>query len=144
VVGPAPQLGTDAPEVALKALDGKDVKLSAFETKKPVLVVFWAAWCPEATRAIKEINKDRQAYKDAGVEILTIATDKDVKAVSSYEKIQKIVLPTVHDADKKVQNAYGITIVPTVCLVDKAGKVVQYYKVFRGKDKLLADVKALK
>ena len=120
------------------------MKLSSFETKKPVLVVFWAAWCPDSTRAIKEINKDYQAYKDAGVEIYTVATDPQVNTVTSYEKIQKIVLPTVNDADKKVQNSYGITIVPTVCLVDKAGKVAQFHKDYPGKDKLLAEITALK
>jgi alkyl hydroperoxide reductase subunit AhpC len=107
-------------------------------------VIFWAAWCADSTRAIKEINKEYEAYKKSGVEVLTVAIDKDAKAITNFTKIQKIALPVVQDADKKLQAGYGITMVPATYIVDTKGKVAVYHKDYPGNRKLLEEIKALK
>src|SRR5207249_9004917 len=39
-------LGTKAPVVAVEDLDGKSVDLGQYLGKQPVLLEFWATWCP--------------------------------------------------------------------------------------------------
>ncbi len=39
-------IGTKAPAVAVEDLDGKPVDLGAYLGKQPVLLEFWATWCP--------------------------------------------------------------------------------------------------
>ena len=39
-------VGTKAPEAAVQTLDGKPANISQFNGKTPVLVEFWATWCP--------------------------------------------------------------------------------------------------
>ena len=39
-------IGTRAPAVALEDLDGKPVDLGRYVGTQPVLLEFWATWCP--------------------------------------------------------------------------------------------------
>jgi len=39
-------IGTKAPAVAVEDLDGKPVDLGVYVGKQPVLLEFWATWCP--------------------------------------------------------------------------------------------------
>ncbi len=43
--GPAPRVGAEAPDFTLKDLSGNEVKLSSYRGK-PVMINFWATWCP--------------------------------------------------------------------------------------------------
>ena len=43
-------------DFTLPDLDGRPVTLGRYLGKKPVLLVFWATWCPECKAAIPEIN----------------------------------------------------------------------------------------
>src|SRR5215467_1998329 len=40
------ELGSTAPGAKVSTLDGKDVDLSAYIGKTPVLMEVWAVWCP--------------------------------------------------------------------------------------------------
>ena len=40
------EVGKTAPVVTVQSLDGKDVSLDQFIGKKPVIMEFWATWCP--------------------------------------------------------------------------------------------------
>jgi len=39
-------IGTRAPAVVVADLDGKSVDLGSYVGKQPVLLEFWATWCP--------------------------------------------------------------------------------------------------
>ena len=45
-----------AADFTLPDLDGRPVTLGPLLGKTPVLLVFWATWCPECKAAIPEIN----------------------------------------------------------------------------------------
>src|SRR6185437_12785637 len=40
------EVGSKAPAAAVETLDGKPADLSQFIGKTPVLIEFWATWCP--------------------------------------------------------------------------------------------------
>ncbi|HEY4139267.1 MAG TPA: thioredoxin domain-containing protein, partial [Casimicrobiaceae bacterium] len=40
------QIGSTAPDAKVSTLDGKDADLSQYVGKTPVLIEFWATWCP--------------------------------------------------------------------------------------------------
>ena len=39
-------IGTTAPAITIETLEGTPVDLSTVIGKKPVLIEFWATWCP--------------------------------------------------------------------------------------------------
>jgi peroxiredoxin len=76
--------------------EGKEVNLRNFANdKKLVLVVYFAAWCPNWHREMPLVKKLYEKYKDKGF---------DVIAVSEYESIEK----TKKHAD---DNSLGFTVV---------------------------------
>jgi thiol-disulfide isomerase/thioredoxin len=40
------EVGAAAPAVIVQSLDGKPVNLGSYIGKTPVLIEFWATWCP--------------------------------------------------------------------------------------------------
>jgi thiol-disulfide isomerase/thioredoxin len=40
------EVGAQAPAVTVQSLDGKQVDLSRYIGKTPMLIEFWATWCP--------------------------------------------------------------------------------------------------
>ncbi|HEY7233514.1 MAG TPA: TlpA disulfide reductase family protein, partial [Gemmatimonadaceae bacterium] len=40
------EIGSKAPAAAVETLDGKAADLSQYVGKEPVLIEFWATWCP--------------------------------------------------------------------------------------------------
>lgn len=116
----------EAPDFSLKDLDGKSFKLSSYRGN-PVLLIFSATWCPECRSEIPYFKHLYESYKSRGVEVVTIdimeKRDKVKRFAERYEIPYKILL----DETGEVAEAYGVRGVPTIVLLDKAGKVICYH-----------------
>ncbi len=98
----------EAPPFSLKNLDEKLTSLSDFRGK-PVLMIFWAAWCPSCREEIPVIEKHFSGRQDQ-VAILLLAIDGDKeKRVRRYVQKEKITLPVLLDAREKVARTFGVT-----------------------------------
>ena len=89
----------------------------------------------------------QKVYADltkAGVKVLTIDTDKSQSAMSDFVRAKKITMPVLYDAGTKLQKSYAVTSVPTVFMVDKAGKVRSIYTSYPGGKKILDEAKRYK
>src|ERR1043166_6831299 len=56
--------GSPAPAVTIDDLDGKPVDLGAVFGKKPVLLEFWATWCPICKSLLPELANVRRTFGD--------------------------------------------------------------------------------
>jgi peroxiredoxin len=123
--GPAPRVGSEAPDFTLQSLDGKEVKLSDLRGK-PVMLNFWATWCPPCRQEIPTI---RDAYKEKGesnYEVLGIATQSDRATVEAFAKELGINFPVLPDADNRVtSDLYHVLPIPTSFFIDKDG-IIRY------------------
>ena len=54
------ELGKKAPAAAMQTLDAKPANLSDYIGKQPVLIEFWATWCPNC----KELEPTMKAMYD--------------------------------------------------------------------------------
>src|SRR4249919_3633834 len=73
-------VGKQAPDLTLKTLDGKTVKLSALKGQVVVLD-FWATWCTHCVDMIPQLNGWYRSLKSKGLVVVGIAQDdeKDVR-----------------------------------------------------------------
>jgi cytochrome c biogenesis protein CcmG/thiol:disulfide interchange protein DsbE len=130
-----------APEFTLQNLNGDEVKLSDFSGKL-VFVNFWATWCPPCRAEIPGFIKMYDKYKDQGLEIIGISTDREGKEiVKQFVEKNKVNYPVLM-YDMKVISAYGgITGIPTTFIVNQKGEIVNKYVGFPGDEAFEEEIK---
>lgn len=120
-------VGQQVPDFTLHDLDGKPYSLSQYKGRIVVLL-FWAATCDVTQRYTAYLNSFYETYKPRGVVVLGI----DSHAWDTPERIRwvleerQIEFPLLRDADGKVADLFGVTVTPTVCVIDREG-VLRYW-----------------
>jgi len=119
-------VGSEAPDFALVDMQGNKHKLSDYRGQG-VFLNFWGTWCPPCKKEMPYINNQYHQYKDKGVQVLTVDIQESELAVNQFAERLKLDFPIMIDTDKEVMNTYGIDPLPATFLIDKNGKVVNYY-----------------
>jgi peroxiredoxin len=115
-----------APDFSALTLDGRAVSLADFRGQKKVVVAFWASWCgpcrlemPSLIQFYKNNHSDSSDF-----EILAVSIDEDPKDAANFATAMKLNFPVLVDPRQKMANAYGVEGIPTMFIIDKAGKVI--------------------
>mgnify|MGYP001183532179 CR=1 FL=1 len=125
--------GSDPPaDFTLPDLDGQPVALNQFLGKKPVLLVFWATWCPECKGAIPEINAMATGPLAAKLQVLGLDFRESREKVANAVKARYIRYPVLLDEKGQVARAYGVVGIPTYVLIGRDGKVAYREHVLPG------------
>lgn len=115
-----------APDFTLEQSDGKSVHLAELQGK-PVILNFWASWCPPCRAEFPELEVFAQKWKDKAV-LLSInasSTEKSDEDSRSFLSGQKVSYPVVYDHDGAVQKLYGVTSLPTTLVLDSQGRILE-------------------
>ena len=120
-------LGKDAPELEVTEWLGDDLGTMGTMKGKPVLLVFWATWCPHCRKAMPNIETGiYQKYRDAGLQVVAVTKNsrgQTTDKVKEYLAENGYTVPVAID-DGGTSRAYGVSGIPAAALVDKDGKVV--------------------
>jgi peroxiredoxin len=128
--GPAPRVGAEAPDFTLADMNGNKVTLSSLRGK-PVMVNFWATWCPPCRAEIPEIVK---LYDDTGgaaagdarpYEVLGVATQSDSPTIKAFSQEFNMSFPLLPDAEGHVVSSYHVLPIPTTFFIDRDG-IIRY------------------
>ena len=140
-------VGKPAPELALRDLDGREVKLSDYRGKV-VLLNWFASWCEPCNEEAPWFEKEMwQKLKERGVVVLGInigeKTDPPGNARLFKEK-HKISYPILMDAAADTADPWQIIKLPTNAVIDKQGKL-RYHRMgvnYNGITKLVNELLA--
>lgn len=118
-------VGKAAPGAKLETLDGKVADLAQYIGKGPVMIEFWATWCPnckELEPAMLAVQK-KYAGKVQFVGV-AVSVNESPELVRLY--VQKHGLAGVQFYDRKgtAIDAYDAPATSFVVVINKAGKVV--------------------
>ncbi len=108
------------PDFTLPDLSGNQVTLSSFKGKSPVLLTFWATWCPYCIEEMPNLVRLQKKYGDK-IKILAIDIQEPRARVISFARNRNIDLTILLDEEGDVSAAFGLVGVPTLVLIDKEG-----------------------
>ena len=112
-----------APEFALKDLNGNTITLSSLKGKV-VFLNLWATWCPPCVREIPDFIETYTEYKDKGLEIIGISVDNEGSAkVLEFVKQKKINYPVVMYTSQFIRDYMPGNAIPVTIIIDPEGKI---------------------
>ena len=120
----APQVGFSAPDFTLPNLDSQETSLSDYRGT-PVILNFWASWCPPCKAEMPAFQKAFQEYSGSDLQIITInATNQDsIAAVLSFTEEYGITMPILLDQTGFASKIYLVHSLPTTYFIGKDGIV---------------------
>lgn len=115
--------GKKAPDFSLKSLDGREHSLKSALEKGPVVAAFFKVSCPVCQFTFPFLERLYQRYGKEGVTFLGISQN-DAGDSKKFAQQYGVTFPTLLDAKGyPASNAYGLTNVPTVFLIETDGTV---------------------
>ena len=115
--------GNLAPDFSLAALDGKNYALRSLLRQGPVVAAFFKISCPVCQFTAPFLERLFQRYGGDGVTFLGISQD-DAKASAKFASEFGITFPiALDDKSYPASNAYSLSMVPTIFLIDTDGIV---------------------
>ena len=109
-----------------KDMDGKTIDLATVIGTKPVMLIFWASWCPNCKTEVPKVNELVKKYQEKGMEFIGINVghnDSERKA-RRFMDTTGMTYPVIFDNKGKISRQYGIQGVPTILVADKKGVIV--------------------
>ena len=118
-----PLIGQKAPDFTLNSVHQKNINLTAYRDGKPVIIFFWATWCPHCRVQLDMLHKNQAALQAKGVRVALVDLGENAKQVQSYISANNINMDVFLDEDASVSDAYGVIGIPTFILVNADGIV---------------------
>ena len=115
--------GNIAPGFSLKSLDGKEYSLDTLMKRGPVVAAFFKISCPVCQFTFPFLERLYKRYGSEAASFLGISQD-DVRSARKFTQEYGVTFPVLIDEDGyPISNAYGLTTVPTIFLIDNDGTV---------------------
>jgi len=118
----APQEGFAAPDFTLETYEGQSYTLSEFRGR-PVLVNFWASWCPPCRSEMPAMQRVFEDLEEQGLIVLAVnSTHQDnLGEALTFVKIRQLTFPILLDRTGSAGSLYDIRSLPTSFFIDSEG-----------------------
>ena len=114
--------GRTSPDVQLVDFDGDQFALSDYHGT-PVVLNFWASWCPNCVAEMPDFEKVHQDVKEQ-VAFIGIDQRDDRSAAEDLAHQTGVTYRLAEDPDGRVFDAFGGVGMPTTVFIDADGRVV--------------------
>ena len=118
-------LGARPAAASVESLDGKSVDLGTWVGKTPVLIEFWATWCPQCKELEPAMIAAQKKY-GARVKFLAVAVsvNQSPELVRRYAVKHALPSEVLFDRKGSATDAYDVPATSYVVVLDRSGKVV--------------------
>ncbi|GAB4415110.1 MAG: thiol-disulfide oxidoreductase ResA [Anaerolineales bacterium] len=123
---PTVQKGSPAPDFEIKYSDGRKVRLSDLRGK-PVLINFWATWCPPCRAEVPQIQNAYEKYKASGFVVVAVNVQESTSAVAKFMEDFGMTFTVAIDSSGAIGRLYRVSGIPASFFVDRDGIVREIF-----------------
>ena len=118
-------VGAQAPGAKVQTLDGKTIDIGSYVGKSPMVIEFWAFWCPNCKELEPSLTALQRKY-GSRVRFVAVAVsvNETIDRVKAYTTRKGYKHQTLYDAHGEATEAYDVPATSYVVVVDGTGKVV--------------------
>jgi len=138
----------DQPEAPAFELAGPDASIHRLADFKgqPLIVNFWATWCPPCRAEMPSMQRAWEQLQAEGIGMIAINVGEDAETVQAFLEQIPVSFPLPLDTDSKVSQRWPMRGLPTTFVVGPEGRLI--YKATGEREwddpALLEQVRALK
>ena len=135
-----------APDFTVFDAQGNEVNLSDF-SGKPIVLNFWASWCPPCKGEMPHFNEVYAEVKDDVVFVMVDLVDGQRETQAKGQKYvdnKGFAFPIYFDNEQQAANSYSISSIPTTFFIDSNGNIITAYQGAISKETLLSGIDLIK
>ncbi len=134
-----------APQFDLKDNLDKPQRLADYRGK-PVILNFWATWCPPCREEMPSMQRAHQALSGDGIAVIAVNVGDDAETIGDFLVQVPVDFPLPMDTESRVAQSYPLKGLPTTFVIDPQGRLVYAAEGEREWDdpKILNQVRSLK
>lgn len=118
-------VGQTPPAVTVENLNGDTVSLARWVGKKPVIVEFWATWCPICEELLPRMEAAQRKYGDkAQFVVVAVAVNQSKSSVRRHIDKHPMPFTFLWDANGAAVRAFQAPSTSYIAVLDRSGKVV--------------------
>jgi len=117
--------GQRAPDFRLEDLQGGERTLKELLPAGPVFLAFFKVSCPTCQFTLPFLERIYRGLADGRVRMFAVSQD-DAEATREFHREFGITMPTLLDSARNnfpASNAYGLSYVPTMFLIERDGSI---------------------
>src|SRR5437660_6618540 len=118
-------VGETPPAVTLESLTGDSVPLSQWIGKKPVIIEFWATWCPICAELLPRMEAAQKKFGDrAEFLVVAVAVNQSRNSVRRHLESDPMPFTFLWDGNGAAVRAFQAPSTSYVAVLDATGRVV--------------------
>lgn len=121
--------GVPAPDFALRALAGPNVRLSE-HVGQVVVVSFWGNGCDACRAQLEALEQDFGRFQAQGLRVYGVEVSDDQTSALGFARGTRVTFPLLLDPAKAVARLYDVDNLPMTVLIDRDGKIRQVVRDF--------------
>ncbi len=132
-----------APDFTLKTFEGATISLKSLRGK-PVVINFWASWCPPCREEAPLLERTWRAYRNHGVIFLGVDLQDRLEDALNYIREFDITYPNGPDPTGEISIDYGVSGLPVTFFVSRKGVIVRRHVGALDKRTLISSIEEIR
>jgi peroxiredoxin len=119
-----PSKGRLAPDFTGASLDGKKITLSDYRGKNPVVLNFFADFCPPCREEYPHLKALDEKFGARGLRVVSVSMDEDRETASRVPRQNNVRFPVIFDPKNLIAEKYDVQAIPHTVVIGRDGKVL--------------------